>query len=87
MRAVTIPRFGDADVLTLTDVPTPMPGPGEVAIDVAFAGANYAEILYRRGVVDVPLPFVPGIEVAGYLRGVGDGVADASLRSGSPSPP
>jgi NADPH:quinone reductase-like Zn-dependent oxidoreductase len=39
-----------------------------VAIDVAFAGANYAEILYRRGVVEVPLPFVPGIEVAGYLR-------------------
>ena len=84
MRAVTIPRFGDADVLTLTDVPTPMPGPGEVAIDVAFAGASYAEILYRRGVVDVPLPFVPGIEVAGHLRGVGDGVADASLQVGQP---
>jgi NADPH2:quinone reductase len=83
MRAVTIPRFGDADVLTLTDVPTPTPGPGEVAIDVAFAGANYAEILYRRGAVDVPLPFVPGIEVAGYLRGVGDGVA-AGLHVGQP---
>jgi NADPH:quinone reductase len=35
---------------------------------------NYAEVLYRRGLVDVPLPFVPGIEVAGHVRAVGEGV-------------
>ncbi|NUR90396.1 MAG: NADPH:quinone reductase, partial [Nonomuraea sp.] len=42
MRAVTIPEFGSADVLRLADVPIPEPGPGEVAVDVAYAGANFA---------------------------------------------
>jgi NADPH2:quinone reductase len=74
MRAMTIPRFGDADVLRLAELPDPEPGPGEIAIDVAFAGVNYAEILFRSGFVDVPLPFVPGIEVAGRVRAIGDGV-------------
>lgn len=64
MRAVTIPEFGAPDVLRLADVPVPEPGPGQVAVDVAYAGANFAEVLYRRGLVDVPLPIVPGIEVS-----------------------
>jgi NADPH2:quinone reductase len=74
MRAVTIPAFGDADVLRLDDIQTPEPGPGQVAIDVAFAGANFAEVLLRRGAVDVPLPYVPGIEVSGHVRALGAGV-------------
>ena len=87
MRAVTIPRFGDDDVLTITDIPTPAPGSGQVAIDVAFAGVNFVEILCRRGVVGVPLPFVPGIEVAGYFRALGPRSPTPTCTSGSPSPP
>jgi NADPH:quinone reductase len=79
MKAVTIPRFGAAEVLRVDIVPVPEPGPGQVAIDVAYAGANFAEVLYRRGVVDVPLPFVPGIEVAGRIRAVGEGVEDLAV--------
>jgi NADPH2:quinone reductase len=82
MRAMTIPAFGDAEVLQLATLQAPAPGPGQVAIDVAFAGANYAEVLFRRGVVDVPLPYVPGIEVAGHVRALGDGVN--GLRVGQP---
>jgi NADPH2:quinone reductase len=82
MQAVTIPRFGGADVLEIATLSAPEPGPGEVSIDVAFAGANYAEILYRRGLVDVPLPFVPGIEISGHVRALGDGVE--GLRAGQP---
>ncbi|MEO3869440.1 zinc-binding dehydrogenase [Nonomuraea sp. B12E4] len=82
MRAIIIPEFGTADVLRLADVKIPEPGPGQVAIDVAYAGANFAEILYRQGVVDVPLPFVPGIEVSGRIRALGPGVED--LRVGQP---
>lgn len=76
MKAVVIPEFGEAEVLRLATVPVPEPGAGQVAIDVAFAGANFAEVLYRRGVVDVALPFVPGIEVAGRIRAVGEGVGN-----------
>lgn len=79
MRAVVIPRFGESEVLEVREMPTPQPGPGQVAINVAFAGVNYAEVLYRRGVVGVPLPFVPGIEVSGYVRAVGEGVTTLSL--------
>ncbi|KUL35594.1 NADPH:quinone reductase [Streptomyces sp. NRRL F-4489] len=74
MKAVVIPEFGGADVLTAAEVDVPEPGPGQVAIDVAYAGANFAEILYRQGLADVPLPFVPGIEVSGHIRALGDGV-------------
>lgn len=74
MKAVTIPAFGEADVLRVDEVKVPEPGPGQVSIDVAYAGANFAEVLYRRGVVDVPLPFVPGIEVSGHVRAVGPDV-------------
>ncbi|WP_019630495.1 quinone oxidoreductase family protein [Actinomadura atramentaria] len=75
MRAVTIPEFGSADVLRVADVAVPEPGPGQISIDVEYAGANFAEVLYRRGVVDVPLPFVPGIEVAGRVRALGPDTA------------
>lgn len=84
MQAVTIPEFGPADVLRLDAVAVPEPGPGEVSIDVAYAGANFAEVLYRQGVVDVPLPFVPGIEVAGRIRALGEGVTGRVWGSRSP---
>ncbi len=74
MRAITIPEFGDPDVLLPVDLADPVPGPGEISIDVAHAGANYAEVLYRKGAVDVPLPYVPGIEVSGRIRALGERV-------------
>ncbi|GHO46341.1 hypothetical protein KSX_45040 [Ktedonospora formicarum] len=83
MRAITIPSFGGADVLSIQEMPIPQPAAGEVTIDVAYAGVNYAEVLFRRGVVaDLPLPFVPGIEVSGYIRALGEGVTD--LKIGQP---
>ncbi|MEU6262537.1 quinone oxidoreductase family protein [Saccharopolyspora shandongensis] len=82
MQAITIPEFGGAEVLRFDVLDVPEPGPGQVSIDVAYAGANFAEVLYRQGVVDVPLPFVPGIEVSGRIRAVGPGVD--GLRVGQP---
>jgi NADPH2:quinone reductase len=79
VRAVIIPEFGDSRVLKVSDVPEPEPGPGQVSIAVAFAGINYAEVLYRRGVVPVPLPFVPGIEVSGHVKALGEGVQGLSV--------
>ncbi|MCH5583516.1 zinc-binding dehydrogenase [Shimazuella sp. AN120528] len=75
MKAIIIPQFGEASVLTQKEVITPQPGLGEVTIDVAYAGINYAEVLFRKGVVaDLSLPFVPGIEVSGTIREIGEGV-------------
>jgi len=64
------------DVLTLEDVPSPSPGPGEVRLDVAAAALNFPDILMCRGEYQVkpPLPFTPGSEVAGTVTAIGEGV-------------
>lgn len=83
MKAIIIPQFGEASVLTQKEVATPQYGIGEVTIDVAYAGVNYAEVLFRKGVVeDLALPFVPGIEVSGTIREIGEGVT--GVRVGQP---
>jgi NADPH:quinone reductase len=82
MRAVTIPRFGDAAVLTLEDVRVPEPGPGQVAIDVTHAAVGLADVLMRRGELGGTPPIIPGLEVAGAIRALGDQAA--GLRVGQP---
>jgi NADPH:quinone reductase len=82
MLAVTIPRFGSADVLTLEDVHVPEPGPNQVAIDVTHAAVGLADVLMRRGELGGTPPIIPGLEVAGRVRALGDQVA--GLRVGQP---
>jgi NADPH:quinone reductase len=83
MRAVIVEEFGGPEVLHLVDVPEPQPTPGEVTIDVAYAGVNFAEIQARKVGYRVDgLPFVPGLEVSGRVRAVGEGVT--GLRVGQP---
>ncbi|WP_066907560.1 NAD(P)H-quinone oxidoreductase [Millisia brevis] len=78
MRAITIPEFGDEQVLTLADVPDPTPGPGDVLIDVAAAGVNRADLLQRKGFYDPPAGAspLPGLEVSGTVAAVGADVTD-----------
>jgi NADPH2:quinone reductase len=74
MKAIAISRFGPPEVLDFSEVEMPQPGSGEVSVDVAFAGINFVEVLYRQGLVPASLPFVPGIEVSGHIREVGPDV-------------
>jgi NADPH2:quinone reductase len=53
-----------------------------VSVDVAYAGVGFVDTLFRAGVFPLPLPFVPGIEVAGRVREVGAGVT--GLAAGQP---
>lgn len=82
MKAVQFSEHGEADVLQLVDVPTPQPKAGEILINVAAAGVNYADVLQRKGTYPIPvtLPFIAGYEVAGRVEAVGEGVS--SLRPG-----
>ncbi|RJO73405.1 zinc-binding alcohol dehydrogenase family protein [Nocardia panacis] len=70
------------DQFHLSEVPEPVPGPGEVAIRVAYAGVQYGDVLVRAAHFPLPRPFVPGFEAAGAIVAVGDGV-DAT-RLGEP---
>ncbi|GAA2145144.1 zinc-binding dehydrogenase [Kitasatospora kazusensis] len=82
MRAVRYTRTGGPEVLETADVPVPQPGPGEVAIDVSHAGVHFADVMFRRGQFPLPLPAVPGLEVAGTVAELGEGVT--GLRVGQP---
>jgi NADPH2:quinone reductase len=71
MKAVVLDT--DAQV-RVAEVADPVPGPGEVAIRVAYAGVQYGDVLVRAGHFPVPRPFVPGFEAAGEIVAVGEGV-------------
>ena len=78
MRAVVVGEYGGPEVLRLAEVPEPEPGPGEVTITVRFAGVNFTDVRNRIGDGLGVVPFVPGVEVAGTVRRVGDGVTGLS---------
>jgi NADPH:quinone reductase len=75
MHAIVVERTGDASVLTWTERPDPSPGPGELTLRVTMSGVNFADIMRRRGGYrGGPPPFVPGLDCAGTVLAVGEGV-------------
>ncbi|MFF0598669.1 quinone oxidoreductase family protein [Streptomyces antibioticus] len=87
MHAAVVTTFGSADVFELTELPAPVPGPGQVAIDVTHAAVGLIDVYLRQGLYKdqkgLPQPpYVPGLEVAGTVRALGDGVE--GLRVGEP---
>jgi putative PIG3 family NAD(P)H quinone oxidoreductase len=77
MRVVDAPSPGGPEALVLREVPDPVPGPGEVLVEVAAAGVNNADLLQRAGHYPPPpgAPSWPGLEVSGRVRAVGPGPA------------
>jgi NADPH2:quinone reductase len=76
MRAIEFQEYGGPEVLQVVEAEIPEPGPGQVSIDVAFTGVNFADLKARSEGYRVPsLPFRPGLEVSGRVRALGDGVA------------
>lgn len=83
MRAIVFSTYGDADVLELSEAPEPQPAAGQVSIRVAYASVNFADIMTRRGQYHAArLPATPGLEVAGVVHALGEGVT--GLRVGQP---
>ncbi|RUW92229.1 zinc-binding dehydrogenase [Mesorhizobium sp. M7A.F.Ca.US.010.02.1.1] len=80
MKAIQLNRFGGPEVLEVVDLPAPVPQSGEVLIRVHAAGINFFEVLMRanRYAVTPQLPMIPGVEAAGVVEAVGQGV-DAQL--------
>src|SRR5437879_4754769 len=79
MRAVGVTEFGGPEQLRIVDVPEPHPGPGEVRIRVHAAAVNPTDTLLRAGAQrtrlgDLKPPYVPGMDAAGVVSEVGEGV-------------
>ncbi|SFW91749.1 NADP-dependent oxidoreductase [Amycolatopsis australiensis] len=76
MRAITFSTYGGPEVLQLSEVPVPEPGPGQVRLAVRAAGINPIDWKIRSGAMpnfQVSFPHVPGLEVAGVVDAVGEG--------------
>ena len=76
MRVVEITKYGEPEVLVAGERPVPALAPGEVLIEVSAAGVNRPDCLQRRGRYPVPpgASDIPGLEVAGRIVAVGEGV-------------
>ncbi|WIY02744.1 NADP-dependent oxidoreductase [Amycolatopsis mongoliensis] len=77
MRAITFSAYGGPDVLQLSEVPVPEPGPGQVRLAIRAAGINPIDWKIRSGFMQqnfqVAFPHIPGLEVAGVVDAVGEG--------------
>lgn len=84
MKAVVIPRYGGPEVLSLEEVSDPRAGAGEALVGLDYAGVNFTDVYARNGTYrsshtyrNRP-PFVPGMEGAGTVREIGEGVANVA---------
>lgn len=76
MKAIRGHKFGGPEVLQLDEVPDPAPGPGQVLVRIRAAGVNPVDTYIRSGSYALmpPLPYIPGIDAAGVVEAVGEGV-------------
>lgn len=85
MKAVQFRSFGGPEVLEYLDLPTPVPGSGEVLIDTSAIGVNFPDVRERLGMYNRPetrvggvmLPHITGLQVVGRVSEVGEGVDPA----------
>jgi NADPH2:quinone reductase len=76
MKAILVEEFGGPEVMRLREVPDPVAGPGQVVVRVRAAGVNPVDVYIRAGMYAVKpaLPYTPGIDGAGIVEAVGEGV-------------
>ena len=73
-RAIQIQQFGGPEVLQLVDLPVGEPGPGEIRVRHHAVGLNFIDVYQRTGLYPNPLPLTLGMEGAGVVEAVGEGV-------------
>jgi NADPH2:quinone reductase len=74
MKAVRVNEYGGPEALSYEEVKKPVPGSNEVLVKIAAAGVNYIDTYQRSGLYQVPLPLTLGLEAAGVVEELGDGV-------------
>lgn len=77
--AIRVHEFGGPRVLHWEQVEVGDPGPGQVRLRQEAAGLNFIDVYHRTGLYQQPLPLVPGVEGAGVVETVGDGVSDLKV--------
>jgi NADPH2:quinone reductase len=82
MKAIRVHQTGGPEVLKLEEVPDPAPGAGQVLVEIKAIGVNPVETYIRAGKYPLraALPYTPGSDAAGIVRGVGSGVHNVKPR-------
>ncbi|MGH9831100.1 MAG: quinone oxidoreductase family protein, partial [Blastocatellia bacterium] len=79
MKAIVIKEFGGPEVLNFSDADVPSPKRGEALVRIHAAGINFIDIYHRTGLYPIPLPFIPGMEGAGTVEQIGEGVTEIAV--------
>ncbi|MBH0774848.1 quinone oxidoreductase family protein [Nocardia bovistercoris] len=79
MRAIQVSEHGGPEVLVLTEIPDPCPGPDQLLVDVEAIGVNYIDTYVRTGRYPTAVPYVPGSEGTGVVAAVGANVTEFSV--------
>lgn len=81
MKTVAMAAVGGLEVIEILQFPEPVPGPGEVLVEIAAAGVNFMDIGVRNGMAwhEMPLPRALGVEGAGRVLALGEGVTDLAV--------
>ncbi|MBL8227379.1 MAG: quinone oxidoreductase [Bryobacterales bacterium] len=79
MKAIRIHECGGPDQMKADQVEAPKPGAGQALVKVAASGVNFIDVYFRIGLYKAETPFTPGMEAAGTVEAVGDGVTDVKV--------
>lgn len=79
MKAIVVAATGGPEVLKYTDTQRPAVTAGKVVVEVKAAGLNYIDTYHRTGLYPMVMPFTPGLEGAGVIAELGEGVSDLSV--------
>lgn len=81
MRAIVVDEFGPPEGLRVRETPMPVPGPGEILVEIHAAPVNYVDTLVVGGAYQFlpPRPFIPGKSPAGIVAALGPGVTDLHI--------
>lgn len=79
MKACVVEKYGGSDALIYRDYVRPEPNAGEALVRIEAIGLNYIDVYHRTGLYPQPVPFIPGMEAAGVVESVGDGVREVAV--------
>ena len=78
MKIIHVKEPGGPEMMQLTEVPTPRPGPKQALVRIAAIGVNFIDVYFRTGLYKADLPIVLGNEGAGTVEAVGPEVTEVA---------
>jgi NADPH2:quinone reductase len=79
MKAIVVENCGGPESLVYRDTEKPSPKAGEALVKLEAVGLNYIDVYHRTGLYPLPRPFIPGMEAAGIVESIGEGVIEVSV--------